>query len=462
MIRKTATVTIIWIIISLLPGNAWAGFKSDCKKILKEIHSMSDTVIMDFGDYDVMLPPLTYCAGDEISNVFAVPRDNMVGTNDLDNALKLLEFKNDNDLEQHVIKKNFLEMVTGPFEFRFLPVWSDKEIAYSQSKGFIIADIQNKKVEIHSISRGIYTGDIENIAVLDAPNRIFVLEIDKPYAKVQGFKKHLQVIRFENDTFTVMAEHFAGVKTQAYTPPWFVYQKKIFIYNDSTTQLEVYDENFTKTVHPIANAFNNNQVAFRCMKEIVIHPTLPMALIIEQGKWPTDEDLNKFKSLKPMELDKATDPIFNEARRQTLYLFRWNEPDEKKQFIPLLSVAGSIWNSYNPVKEMSELTISPDGKWLVFRDGSMRGNDLNSSDNPVFVAVPINEKKSLYLGKPVKLGKVIREDATGPEGTSWTTKPTAFVMCDGMLIYRWNLDKYFQQGVTRVKMPQGSPDPFVK
>jgi hypothetical protein len=163
-----------------------------------------------------------------------------------------------------------------------------------------------------------------------------------------------------------------------------------------------------------------------------------------------------------MELDKATDPIYNEARRQTLYLFRWDEPDEKKQFVPLLSVAGSLWNSYNPVKEMSQLTFSPDGKWLVFRDGSIRGKDLKSCDNPVFVAVPISEKNSLYLGKPVKLGKVIREDATGPTGTAWTTKPTAFVMCDGMLIYRWNLDKYFQQGVTRVKMPPGSPDPFVK
>ncbi len=423
---------------------------------------MSDTVIMDFGDYDVMLPPLTYCAGDEIRYVFAVPRDNMVGTNELDNAIKLLEFKSDSDLYQHVIKKNFLEMVTGPFEFRFLPVWSDKEIAYSQSKGFIIVNIHDRKVEIHSISRGIYTGDIENIAVFDAQKRTFVIEINPHAAGMGNYEKILKVIRFENDTFTVQAEHFAGIKTLAYTPPWFVYQKKIFVYNDSTTQLEVFDENFIKATHPIATAFNNNQVAFRCMKEIIIHPTLPMALIIEQGKWPTDKDLDKFKSLKPMELDKATDPIYNEARRQTLYLFRWDEPDEKKQLVPLLSVAGSIWKSYNPVKEMSQLTFSPDGKWLVFRDGSMRGNDLNSSINPVFVAVPINEKNPLYLGKPVKLGKVIREDATGPEGTAWTTNPTAFIMCDGMLIYRWNLDKYGQQGATRVKMPPGSPDPFVK
>jgi hypothetical protein len=420
---------------------------------------MSDTVIMDFGDYDVMLPPSTYCAGEEIRYVFAVPRDNMVGTNELDNAIKLLEFKSDNDLDQHVIKKNFLEMVTGPFEFRFLPVWSDKEIAYSQSKGFIIADIQNKKVQIHSISRGIYTGDIENIAVLDAENRIFVVEIDKPYAKVQGFKKHLQIIRFENDTFIILAEYFAGIRTLGYTEPWFVYQNKIFIYNDSTTKIEVFDKEFKPSTHELAEAFNQSNKAFRCLKEIIVHPSLPFAIIVEMGK---DPDISGLESLPPDQKIKALEPLYDEISRTTLYLFQWELKDEKQRFLPLLSVAGSIWKTYNPKNAYDKFCFSPDGKWLVFRDGSMRGKDLNSSINPTFVAVPISEKNPFYLGKPVKLGKVVREDATGPEGTAWTTRPTAFVMCDGMLIYRWNLDKYFQQGVTRVKMPPGSPDPFVK
>lgn len=33
---------------------------------------MIDTVVMDCGDYDVMLPPSTYCPGEEIRYVFAV------------------------------------------------------------------------------------------------------------------------------------------------------------------------------------------------------------------------------------------------------------------------------------------------------------------------------------------------------------------------------------------------------
>lgn len=455
--------TVLFLFLFILSGCGCAGAdKTECKHKIKEIKAMIDTSIIDYGDYEVMLSPGIYCPGDDIRYVFAVPNDNMVGTNELDNAITLLEFKNEEELNHHVVKKDFMEMVTGPFEFRFLPVWSDKEIAYSQSKGFLLVNIPDRKVEIHTISPGMYTGNIENIAVLDSSNKTFVFEINEDNAEVQGFDKILKVIRFENDSFTVLAEHPAGIKTSAYTEPWFVYQKKIFIYKDSSTKLEVFDENFKPATDPLAAAFNRNQVAFRCMQEITIHPTLPMALIIEQGKLPRKEQIDKMLLLSGTAQKVAVDSLFADSERKTLYLFHWNEPDVKKRFIPLLSLAGSIWNSYNPANDYSHLTFSPDGKWFVFRDGSMRGNDLSSSDNPVFVAVPISEKNPLYLGKPIKLGNAMRRDAIGPTATAWTTKPTAFVMCDGKVIYRWNLDKYKSLSMQKVKMPPGAPDVFVK
>lgn len=411
---------------------------------------MIDTTIMDYGDYEVMLPPCTYCPGDYIRYVFAVPKDNMVGTNELDNAITLLEFKNDEELEQHVVKKDFMEMVTGPFEFKFLPVWSEKEIAYSQSRGFLLVNIQDKKVEIHTIIPGL-DDIIENLKVLDGSKRSFVFEANLPAEGLSNYEKILKVIRFENDTFTVLAEHPAGIKTGSYTEPWFVYQKKIFIYKDSTTKLEVFDEQFKPVSHPLAESFNQNNKTFRRLKEIVTHPTLPFALIIELGKIPDQKVLDSIPSDK---FEELSEPILAERRRRTLYLFRWNENDSKQQFVPLVSIAGSIWSSYNPKNSLDNFTFSPDGKWVVFKDHSY------DSKNPIFVAAPINEKNPFYLGKPIKLGNALRGDAIGPTGTAWTTNPTAFVMCDGMVLYRWNLDKY--KSIQKVKMPPSAADPFMK
>ncbi len=419
---------------------------------------MIDTTIMDYGDYDIMLPPSMYAQWAEMNNIFAVPKDNMVGTNDLDNAVKLLEFKTDDELRLHIVKKDFMEEVTGAYYFRFMPVWSDREIAYAQSKGFIMVNIPEEKVEIHTISPGIYTGDIENVAILDAGQRLFVLEIAPGAA--DGFKKILKTTRFENNSFKIIGEHFAGIRTSAYTAPWFTYQKKIFTYNDTTAKLEVFDENFKPTNHPLAEAFNRNQLGFRCMKEIAVHPTLPFALIIEKGKMPSKNSIDDLLKLPASEKRIAVDSLLADSRRKSFYLFRWNESDQKKQLIPLISIAGSIWNSYNPANRYSHLSFSPDGKWLVFRDGTMRGKNVDSESNPVFVAVPIDEKNPLLLGKPVKLGTAMREGAHEPKSTAWTTKPTAFVMCDGLVIYRWNLDRYSQSGVQKVKMPPGAQDPF--
>lgn len=457
---KRIVVLALFLSCSLIPGTGCSGTdKTGCKQKIQEIRTMIDTTLMDYGDYEVMLPPGTYCPGDPIRYVFAVPKDNMVGTNELDNAIKLLEFKNNEELEQYTVKKDFMEMVTGPFEFRFLPVWSDKEIAYAQSRGFLLVNMPDKKVEINTILKGL-SGRIENVAVLDGNQRTFVLELNIHAAGLSNYEKLLKVIRFENDTFTILAEHPAGIKTSVYTEPWFVYQKKIFIYNDSTTKLEVFDENFKPTADSLAEAFNRNQVGFRCMQEIAIHPTLPFALVIEQGKLPPKNSIDSIRQLPANVSKTAVDLLFAESERTSLYLFRWNEADEKKRFVPLLSATGSIWKSYNPENSYSHLTFSPDGKWLVFRDGSMRGDNVNSSQNPVFVAVPIDEKLPLMLGKPVKLGNALREDAIEPKSIAWTTKPTAFIMCDGLLLYRWNLERYKQLSMQKVSMPPGAADPF--
>jgi hypothetical protein len=162
--------------------------KAKCKRILQEIRTMIDTTIMDFSDYDVMLPPAMYAQWGEINNIFAVPKDNMVGTNDLDNAIKLLEFKTNDEIKQHLVKNDFMEEVTGAYYFRFMPVWSEKEIAYAQSKGFLIVNIfQSKRLKSILSARGYIPAILRMQQFLNAQQRLFVLK--SLHTRQMGLKK---------------------------------------------------------------------------------------------------------------------------------------------------------------------------------------------------------------------------------------------------------------------------------
>ena len=376
---------------------------------------MAHTEILNYGDTERMFPAV-YCAGGDIDNIFAVPEPNAIGTNDLDNAIKVLTFLPDDQLGQKTIKKNFLEMVSGPFDFRFLPIVNDEEVAYSQTRGFIIANIKKKAVESHTIEWKALTGsDIGNVAILDGKTKTFVFEMRSSSGKGMEiwYDKTLRVLRFTDGKIDTLGERPAGIKKD-YTEPWFVYDDKIFIYTDSTTKLEAFDASFKPVRHPLAEVFNAIR-GFRCMQEIVVHPTLPFAIIHETGKVP---DWDKIEKLPPEIRDKTSDIALAERFRYVLYLLRWTYPDEKQRLVPIVSDVYSIWNSYKP-DSYSHFTFSPDGKWLVFRD------ETGNSNNPNFVAVPINQTmsplqppqpndellKSLYLGKPIKLGRVVRKES---------------------------------------------------
>ncbi|MBD3315667.1 MAG: hypothetical protein GF344_07770 [Chitinivibrionales bacterium] len=440
--------------------------KADCEQILKIGSGMAQTEILNYGDTESMFPEM-YCAG-FVDNIFAVPQPNAVGTNDLDNALKLLEFQSDGKVKQKTIKKDFLEMVSGPFDFRFLPVVNDEEIAYSQTRGFILANVRRKEVEIHTIEWKALTGsDIGNVAILDGKTKTFVFEMRSSNGNDAGDTWHdktLRVLRFSDGKIDTIGERPAGIKTIAYTEPWFTHDGKIFIYTDSTTKLEAFDETFKPVGHPLTEAFNAIG-AFRCLKEIAVHPNLPIALLVEVGKFPDlNKLLEKFKDLPPLAQDAATEPFFKDANRHSLFLLRWEERDAKQRVIPIVSDVYSIWNSFKP-ESYSHFTFSPDGKWLVFRD------ETGNAGNPNFIAVPINQKKSplqpaqpndellksLNLGKPIKLGRVMRKESTGPSTTAWATDPTAFVMTDGAAIYKWDLG--LTPSMRRVNIPTGQKDP---
>ena len=133
----------------------------ECNAHIKELKHMDGSELYEFTDYD-SLPPQGFYAGAPVANLFAVPVQNSVGTNDLENAVSYLTFKG-KDIERHIVKKNFLDDVTGNYDNHYLPIWSDDEIAFSYGRGFIIADVKKHHAKLYRVVSG-FEDDIRQCA----------------------------------------------------------------------------------------------------------------------------------------------------------------------------------------------------------------------------------------------------------------------------------------------------------
>ena len=60
--------------------------------------------------------------------------------------------------------------------------------------------------------------------------------------------------------------------------------------------------------------------------------------------------------------------------------------------------------------------------------------------NPKFVVLPVDGNREMPLGVPKELGRVMRENAR-PTSTAWIQNPVSFVVSDGFILYKWELDK---------------------
>ena len=59
--------------------------------------------------------------------------------------------------------------------------------------------------------------------------------------------------------------------------------------------------------------------------------------------------------------------------------------------------------------------------------------------NPTFVAMPVDVNREMPLGQPKNLGKVMRRNAC-PTSTAWIKEPLSFVVSDGKVLYKWELE----------------------
>ena len=408
----------------------------------RDIEEMKDAFITQSGGKRSLFPTVIGL-GKRVVNIFAVPEKDAIGTVDIDNAISFLEFEHDK-VKVKIIKKDFTDEASGDYYFSFLPVYSNDDISYAQSRWIVSQNLRTGENRTISVVTNLDDW-IGKLGILDAPKKIFVVEILKgcAYENRSVYKKYLNIGTFAKDVFMPNAIVEGGIydglpgRPSDYHEPWTTYENKLFVYVDKEKAIHVFDSSGNRSTHPIQEIFSHNKTKFRRVEEILFHPILPFALILERGYFP---DLNKLQKKRDNseitwnEYKQMEDTLLNEATRNAIWLLRWDTPDSSKQLVPLLSKAGTLIPSLDSIKQCSEFQFSPDGKWLVFRD------ETRDHYNPVFIAIPVSKELPIFLGEPLFLGKVLRQgEGVEAEGAAWIGSPTSYVVTDGMVLYKWEL-----------------------
>ncbi|MFW6221954.1 MAG: hypothetical protein ACOC4C_05765 [Fibrobacterota bacterium] len=341
----------------------------------------------------------------EIFDIFSVPVANAVATLDRNQSLTLIGLENE-EAKYTIVKSRYIPQVSGG-DLEYAPVFAENRIAYTQTRRFVLFDLEKKTFEKYLGAIPMHE-TIKSVRNLTTSPETFLLEINKPdkidprsdvaeehaleLRKVAvidtGYEKELSVLK----TIEIQREN-----THIISPTtWCYAQGVLFVHDLPTGHLKSYDQDLNPVDHPFVQMFNDSVPIFRELDQLVVHPELSMAVMVE--------------------IDK-------EARQNyKVWIARW-DGDEPKM-TPVLGIVNEIY--------CSDFQFSPDGKWMVYRD------ETEDDYNPTFIAHPIDPANPLFIGKPVRLGKMVRENAT-LRSTAWTTRPQSFVANDGLVLQRWIL-----------------------
>jgi len=364
-----------------------------------------------------------------VEKIFSVPVKNAVGTIDMNNAITVMRFTTEG-IEYDIVAKNFLGEVNGAYMYGFCNIYSEEEIAYTQTRWIVIANIKTGKVRSTVITYSLddFITGLRPLSKNGEQNRFVFLREGPFYGK--GSKDFLHIGRIVNkDSILDEGSIKAGISPIGYNIPWQVHDDLIFTYDIESSKLSCHDSNLKPAAHPFSEIFNSNSKNWRKVKEFIIHPTLPFGIVVEVGK---NVDYDKLHSLPDDIYEKAREPIIAERDRHVIYLLRWDTPDPEKQITPILTDSLSL---IPPVscEFYSGFQFSPDGTWMVFKD------ETNDSKKPVFVAIPVKKDAPLYFGEPLYLGRLFIEDAI-PSMSAWTSDPLGFVVSSGEHgLWKWDL-----------------------
>lgn len=339
-----------------------------------------------------MLQPTVVELDDPVPHVFAVPVDDAVGTNDLDNAITVLRFRGDL-VEADVVRKEFFKYVSGG-ELCFLPLFDDRIIGYAQSRRFVIFDVTNGSFTQYMICSDLEEV-IERITVVDAGRRCFLFEIGV-YAPGANHDR-VRVIRLGGDAPAELADIRTGLPGLAMYSAWTADRGRLLVFNGEVGALRALDLELEPSSHPLVAMLSRNEQPLGRLHQLAVHPSLPLAVLV---------------------IGERDSPMGLRC-----WLARWEHPDVEQRLVPLFSSGVSC----------SEFQFSPDGRWLIFKDST------HDHNNPDLVAVPVRASypDAELLGAPRALGSLEPGSVWGQY--VWTRRPQCLVVTGGEHLYRWDL-----------------------
>ena len=312
------------------------------------------------------LEPKVYSTKDkEILGLMDYPMDNAVATNRLNNAVTLIAFNNDR-AKFKTVAKNFKDYVGGGL-IKYLPVFSEDTIGYSQSRGFTKLNIKTKKCNYYSIA-GSSNLLITGVTVIDAERSKFLFRI-----RFIASKERTQILRLMD----LSTAEGTIIKEKIIVGNWGITVTKDAILLHDKTVVKAMDFDFNEMDHPLISIIRNNKSLITGgILEISFHPYLPFAIVHDQN---------------------------HAAHQCNIWVSNWRESNKNKDPFFMTKL----------IKDCDSFKFTDDGKWVIFRDFDY------------YYMMPVDQELPNFLGPPILLGEL----PSYPDNvTAMTRNPTGLVV----------------------------------
>ena len=338
--------------------------------------------------------PFTKDQQENITNLFSIPLPNSVGTHQMDDQIKTIQF-NGNKLDFDKIDSL---SAGGQYAFTQHPI-SKRYAGFAQTRAFNLIDFDANRVR--EFCDGICRSLSEEI------KEVWTIDPDKPVMMFWSFERggYAQDKKY-NQRHTLRTYDFSGsteklldeiilepTDDQGFNEFPYFYNDTLFILRHD--ELRALDRQFKPVEHPAVSLFNQFKAkhGYFDLSIIITHPEYPFAWI--------DEDRSKDRTY------------------EANWIAYWGEQAEQKFHFLL------------PGKPTAVPRLSPDGEWLIY--SSKMEKQL------LYFAMPVVDDPPFHLGRPVLLGMDYSAGVGKHAIDAFTTRPLAFVVLGPNGIDRYEL-----------------------